>query len=125
MLLQGQVIPDPLSYLRAYRECWYCAIGAEYLDAGGGNPNELTTADVATSLLMNSQATAFTVRTIASHGVALSELLHKLPLDLKLQDEAAPSYFEVIADLIAAMTSAGRIRTPSSRKDCLLASACR
>jgi hypothetical protein len=73
--LRGEVISHPESYLRAYRQCWYYAIGAEYLDADGGEPDQISIADVATSLLMNSQATAFTVRTVAQQGPSWSELL--------------------------------------------------
>src|SRR5437867_12196097 len=96
LLLQGQVVLDPCSYLRAYRKCWHWAIGAEYLDTDTGNPDEFTTTDVATSLLMNSQATAYTVRTIVNHSAAWSELLKAVPPDLQLYDEAAPDYFESV-----------------------------
>jgi hypothetical protein len=111
LLLRGQMVVDPSSYLRAYRECWYWSIAAEYLDTDTGSPDEFSAADVATSLLMNSQATAYTVRTIVSHGPAWSQLLKEVPADLQLQDETAPSYFEAVARLIEAMTSKG-VRTP-------------
>ena len=112
LLLRGQMVLDPCSYLRAYRECWYWSIAAQYLDIGNSSPDEFTTADVATSLLMNSQATAYTVRTVLKYGSRWSALLKDVPADLHLQDDAAPGHFEAVADLIEAMTSAGRVRTP-------------
>lgn len=112
LLLRGQPVLDPRSYLRAYRECWYWAIAAEYLDTQTGSLKQFTSTDVATSLLMNSQAIAYTVRTIVNHGAAWSELLREIPAGVQLQDEAAPIYFEAVAGLIEAMTAEGRARTP-------------
>lgn len=115
LVLGGKSIAHPLEYLRAYRHCRRQDTGAVYLDRPS-NPDTIGLDDVGMSVLMNSQATATTARTVVLFGADMAKLLALVPKGVNLEDPAAPQHFGAIADLIEAMTTLGREETPAREK---------